>query len=96
MVRKIRKEINEGKSFWFMSFPVRPKTKVLYLYVAFDGHIQFRVNIMDYRAGDGKTNLYGGSFFAKVWAICTGPMMFPPRPIPMRGFRGFRYTEELW
>lgn len=95
-IRSISLAINSGKANWHMSFAVKPRLEVIYLYVAFGGFVQFRVNIMDYKGGIGKMNMYGGEFLAAWWAICTGPMVFPPSPIPMRGFRGFRYTEALW
>ena len=95
-VKSIRKTIDSGEHQWFMSFPTKPRREVLHLYVLFDGHVQFRVNIAVWRGGNGLMNMYGGQFLAKWWAVCTGPMTFPPKPVPMRGFRGYRYTEELW
>ena len=93
-IRAIKEK--DGVPCWHMSFPTRPQVEVLHLYVLFSGHVQFRVNIMEFKSGLGKMNLYGGSFLAKWWAVCTGPMVFPNPPILMRGFRGFRYTEALW
>lgn len=96
MVVRIATKIEAGESFWWMSFPSRPRLDVLHLYVVFNGYAQFRVNIMEWRQGDGLTNMYGGKFYAKLWAVCTAPLVIPPRPFPMKGFRGYRYTEGLF
>lgn len=95
-VQRIRQAIDDGRSMWWMSFPTRPRYDVLHLYVVFDGLVQFRVNIVEYRSGHGMTKMYGGTFRANFWALCTGPLVTPISPCPIKGFRGFRYTHKLF
>lgn len=97
-IRSIKEDIDSGAALWHMSFPTLPRQEVLHLYVLFDGHIQFRVNIVEFRPSTGKHMKlsYGNEFLAKYWAVCSGPMVFPKPPFPMTGFRGYRYTGDLW
>ena len=94
----LKPDIDSGTAQWYMSFPNHPRAEVLHLYVVFGGLVQFRVNIMEFRPSSGRNMKlsYGNEFFAKYWAVCTGPMSFPPEPVPMAGFRGYRYTGALW
>jgi hypothetical protein len=71
----------------------------LHCYILVGGRVRLRANISHWEAGTGSAieswdghDLSG----AKYWAILTGPVVYPPEPINMRGFQGFRYTEELW
>ena len=96
-IRSIKPGIDVGMRNWWMSFPTRPRLTVLYLYVAFGGAVQFRVNIAEFQENLGPIRMsYGTEFTARFWAICTGPMVIPGGLVPMKGFRGYRYTEDLW
>jgi len=96
-IMSCKKEIDGGESNWYMSFPNKPRRDVLHLYVVFDGLIQFRVNIMEFKDMETPVRMtHGAEFTVKLWAICTGPMVIPSRPLPMKGFRGYRYTAGLF
>jgi hypothetical protein len=80
----------------YFSLTGKPRFDVLHFYLVVGGQVKARFNIAGYSdeltldCWDGKTRT------AKCWAICTGPVSRPPEPIKMKGFQGFRYTEELW
>lgn len=73
-----------------------PKVEVLHLYLLVDGHVQVRLNLAGYEPGDSRKCWDNTIRQPKVWAVCTGPVSRPPEPLKMRGFQGFRYTQELW
>lgn len=80
----------------YIALAQMPKVEVLHLYVVIEGHVQVRLNIAGYEDGDSRKCWDETIRKPKYWAICTGPVSRPLEPIKMRGFQGFRYTEELW
>lgn len=75
-----------------------PKVDVLHLYVLVGGEIVCRMNIVEYQNGkDFELKCWDGEVrTSNYWAVCSAPVEYPPEPIKMRGFQGFRYTEGLW
>lgn len=79
-----------------------PTQEVAYVYLVWDGKVQYRCNFVGYErhvaksfddAPDGKVR----NFPATNWILLTGPAVKPPHPIAMKGFQGHRYlTKELW
>lgn len=80
----------------YIALQAIPKTEVLHLYLLIEGKIELRVNIAAYEPGEARECWDKTIRKPKVWAVCTGPVSRPPKPIKRRGFQGFRYTEELW
>lgn len=77
----------------------KPTKEVLHLYILVEGRIVCRVNIAGYRDGRvyGEMKCWDGTRRSTNWmAICTAPVEYPATEIKMRGFQGFRYTQELW
>jgi hypothetical protein len=98
--RESLKAVEEGDAGHFYVFlSQKPTVEVLHLYILIDGNIVCRTNIAGYRDGRvyGEMECWDGTKRTTRWmAICTAPISYPPEPIKMRGFQGFRYTQELW
>ena len=73
-----------------------PAIDVLHMYLIVEGRVHVRLNIPGYIPGDERECWDRQIRKPKYWAVCTGPVAFPPEPMLRRGFQGFRYTEELW
>jgi len=75
-----------------------PKHDVLHVYLIVDGLVDVRLNIAGYEPGDSRECWDETIRKPKFWAVCTGPVSFPPETFARKGFQGFRYTstEELW
>ncbi len=80
----------------YIALAQTPKIEVLHLYLLMEGEIKLRLNIAGYQDGDIRECWDKTIRKPKYWAICTAPVSRPPEQIKMRGFQGFRYTEELW
>jgi hypothetical protein len=81
----------------YIALNATPRIEVLHMYLAVGGQIQARLNIAGYESGDARECWDGSIRQPKIWAVCTAPVVRPPEPVKMRGFRGFRYvTEDLW
>ena len=80
----------------YIALPAKPQTEVLYLYLVVEGKVDVRLNIAGYEPGDARECWDKTIRKPKVWAVCTGPVVRPAEPMPMRGFQGFRYTERLF
>lgn len=76
----------------------KPTIEVLHCYLLLEGKIVVRANISHFEPGDGRAvkSWDGRSLAPKWWAVLTAPISWPPEEIKMRGFQGFRYTQELW
>lgn len=86
-------------AFVRVAFSQKPTTEVLHCYILVGGRVRLRANISHWVSGQGeKIHFFDDHDLssAKFWAILTGPISYPPEQIKMRGFQGFRYTEELW
>jgi hypothetical protein len=88
---------NGGDCCWFLfTMPSIPKYEVLHFYLLVDGRIRFRANIVEFRGPAtyrfSRTRVISG----KAWVLVGAPVVRAPFKIEMRGFRGFRYTENLW
>lgn len=76
----------------------KPTIEVLHCYILIQGHVIVRANISHFEPGKGHAlkSWDGRLLCPKWWAVLTAPISYPPEPIRMRGFQGFRYTEDLW
>jgi hypothetical protein len=91
--------LSEGKiPAIYVALAQRPKVDVLHLYILVGGQIVCRMNIAGYESGKGWTlDCWDGvNRVSPWWVLCSAPVSYPPEPIKMRGFQGFRYTQELW
>lgn len=73
-----------------------PKIEIVHLYLLIDGEINVRFNVAGYEPGDSRKCWDETIRQPKIWVVCAAPVSRPLEPIKMRGFQGFRYTEELW
>lgn len=82
----------------YIALAQKPTVEVLHLYLLIEGKIICRLNIAGYYDGsETEVKCWDNvSRTPRWWAVCTGPVSFPPEMITRRGFQGFRYTEELW
>lgn len=86
-------------SHFYVFLTQKPTKEVLHLYILVEGKIVCRTNIAGYRDGRvySEMKCWDGTKRKARWmAICTAPIEYPPNEIRMRGFQGFRYTEDLW
>jgi hypothetical protein len=88
-------------AIWNFKLTNLPLQDVLYVYLIFDGHIQYRANLVQYErnkskrfkdAPDGKERI----FLSTNWVLISGPLVKPVEPWPQRGFQGFRYATKLF
>jgi hypothetical protein len=81
---------------WRFNLPGRPRFDVLHFYLLMGGIIRFRANIISYDEAEEIKCYDGSKHFGRCWVIIGPPVMRAPREIRMKGFQGFRYTEDLW
>jgi hypothetical protein len=88
-------------SLWNFRLTNLPTMDVAHVYLVFDGHVQYRANLVQYErnktkrfsdAPDGKRR----DFPNANWVLFTGPIIKPAEPYPMRGFQGFRYSKTIF
>ena len=80
----------------YIALASQPRIEVLHMYLVIEGRVDVRLNIAGYEAGDARRCWDRTIRKPKVWVVCTGPVVRPAETIPMRGFQGFRYTQDLW
>lgn len=88
-----------GNTHFYIALAQRPVHEVLHLYVLIAGKIELRFTLAGFRDVLPSAEVLcwdGTKMKGKQWAICTGPVSRAPEPIERRGFRGFRYTGDLW
>jgi hypothetical protein len=99
MMRAFRRIADTGEGHVLIALNAQPQIDVLHCYLIVGGEIRLRANIAGFQQGDqrGKVQCWDDSVrSAKVWAILTAPISYPPEKILRRGFQGFRYTTDLW
>jgi len=72
-----------------------PVHKVCSAFVCFLGCIQYKVIVVDYLRNQ-PINLPGYQHPARDWLVVTGPVIAAPAGMMQKGFRGFRYTQNLF
>lgn len=73
----------------------RQDKNLSYVYLCIGNKIRYRA----YYAGSApaSTMKFGDKIIsARAWVMMSGPVEKPPFEIPMKGFRGYRYTEKLF
>lgn len=88
---------------WVWNFKLTnlPTMDVAWVYLVFDGFVQYKVNLVMYERNTSKVFKDAMDNKERVfescnWVILTGPPVKAPFDIPMRGFQGFRYSQELF
>jgi hypothetical protein len=96
-VRYMRKE----DAIWNFRLTNLPTRDFVYVYLVFEGLIQYRCNFVMlernkaksfYDSPDGNVR----HFPPTNWILFTGPAVPAPYEMPQRGFQGFRYTTKLF
>ena len=94
------KRISNNPDYWFqMSLGGKPKYEVLHFYLLINGLLRYRLNIAEIMPGGTvtfKDRKIPQTWTARYWAILTAPVVEPSEPIKMKGFQGFRYTDNLF
>jgi hypothetical protein len=86
---------NENWTYW-MRQGAKPKHPILYVYLCIGGKVRFRSTFVSTEGPCEMAFESGKKMFAKAWIIMCGPVVKAPSDFPMKGFRGFRYTEKLF
>jgi hypothetical protein len=84
--------------YWMRQGSCPRRSDLLYVYLCIGGKVRFRAFFAGSQ-GEGEMTFSDGSkLFGSAWVILGGPVERPPRgqEFPMKGFRGFRYTEKLF
>jgi len=87
---------SDDEAAFYVSMSQRPRRHVLHYYILIDGKIDARFTFAGYEPGNSRRCWDGETRTPAVWATLVGPVEEPPETISMRGFRGFRYTADLW
>lgn len=93
--------MQQDDAIWNFRLTNLPLHDVLYVYLIFDGFLQYRGNLVQYERNVAK-DFYDApdgivrSFPPCNWVLFTGPIVKCPDDRPMRGFQGFRYTTKLF
>jgi len=83
-------------NYWIFNLPGKPKYDVLYFYLLFDKAIRYRANIIGYEK-EKTIKCYTREFkHGRIWVQVSAPVIKLSSPVPMKGFQGFRYTEEVY
>lgn len=85
----------EDWTYW-MRQGSKPKYDFLYVYLNIGGKIRYRANFVSTEGPGEKTFSDGKRMYGKAWIVMCGPVMKAPALHPMKGFRGFRYTETIF
>jgi hypothetical protein len=95
------RQMRPDGSYWNFKLTNLPKHEVLYVYLVFDGFIQFRCNLVGYERNVSKSfkdspDQQVREFPNCNWVIFTGPVVRPTEDFPKQGFQGFRYTHKIF
>ena len=87
---------NSGHCFhhFISSIPVHT-IHLLCVYVCYKGQVRFRANIAKFTR-NGYIETHTGKHGPRHWMTTCGPVIKAPEGMMQKGFRGFRYTNELF
>ena len=86
---------NNPEKYWIFSIGGKPKYEVLYFYILINGAVRFRGNIAGYKNVKYPVKCFDGHVIrSRLWVIVTAPII-KLKPVQMKGFQGFRYTQKL-
>jgi len=89
----------DGNGQVLIALPQLPRHEVLHCYILIGNIIRVRANISCFIPDSeiGAVACWDDSTRRSAyWASLTAPVSWPTEEIRMRGFQGFRYTQELW
>jgi hypothetical protein len=97
MMRGLRELNTDDEAAVYIGMSQKPTIEVLHFYLLVGGRIIGRANIAEWLTEQPEMTCWDDSTrTCKFWAVLVAPFSEPPEKIKMRGFQGFRYTEELW
>lgn len=85
----------EDWSYW-MRQGAKPRQAIASVYLCIGNKIRYRANYVMAEGPCYRNFNDGIQIWAKAWIVLAGPVTKPLRPIPFKGFRGFRYTQKLF
>lgn len=90
---------NDENYFYWLRQGNRPKSdkNLRFVYLCIGNKIRFRAYYAG-SEGEGVKHFdnHDDPMFGKAWILISGPILRPSRPIPRKGFQGFRYTTEIF
>lgn len=92
--RCIKRMQGESEEQFGFALSSKPKHEVLYVYVLCAGAIRWRFTVLNFTQASHRC--LDGVNREGTWVYCCGPVITLKAPVAMRGFRGFRYTSNLW
>lgn len=83
-------------TYW-MRLGNKPKHEPMYVYLLIGRKIRYRALFVKFDTGH-MTFTDGKEMTARTWCVLCGPLAKPQRGSEpeMKGFRGFRYTQQLF
>jgi hypothetical protein len=95
---RVFEALNETEQCWYQKMRNKPKHDVLYCYIIIGGRIMYRANVSHYETGPAEIMKPNQLVSQINWnrLVLTAPIVKAPHKIEMRGFQGFRYTNELF
>jgi hypothetical protein len=99
--KAFERHMSMENSWWNFKLTNLPILEVLWVYLVFDGKVQYRCNLMMYERNKSKSFKDSPDqtlrHFKKCnWVLFTGPVVKPIIDFPKKGFQGFRYTQKLF
>lgn len=93
--KKELEAVADGSQMMLFKVPFKPKHYLIggRCYVCYNGRIVGWMKIVDVIYRDGFTCSTTGTIWSEGWYICRSGEFHYIDPIPMKGFRGIRYTE---
>lgn len=83
--------------YYYMRQGAEPKRPGLrFVYLCIGNKIRYRAYFAGSQGPSKVTFNDGKSMEARAWVILAGPVERSPEAIPMKGFRGFRYTKQIF
>jgi len=90
------KEMNKHEDYHFYHFIATiPRAQVCDIYICAHGRVVLKAKIVEFLRNE-VVEFEDGPHGPRNWVITTGPVVFAPHRIEQKGFRGFRYTQQLF
>lgn len=93
--------MQEDDAIWNFKLTNLPLQDVAYVYLIFDGFLQYRAQLVQYERNVAKEfhdapDRQVRSFPPTNWVLFTGPVVKCPYVRELKGFQGFRYCTKLF
>lgn len=88
-------------AIWNFRLTNLPLQDVAFVYLVFDGFLQYRTNLVQYERNvakdfDDAPDGIVRHFEPTNWVLLSGPAIKAPYERPLKGFQGFRYCTKLF